>query len=358
MQFSTLVILAATLLSAFDAHPAPTPQVDLERRGVVDLLKKWLPTSQKVQLPTEQEVIDAGFDAQQHVPDIVRGTTKIGPWYLLGTLGSGTFGFVSLGWNGTTYAMLKHATTSLSNPEMELDMHPSLVAAYKSSKPDTAIDTAIDIQSSLKGLENVVQIWDIIKQDNKRFIVMEPTNAGKLSSYHVDQKYDGLPEPVAKPIFRQLVKGLMAVHAKDIAIRNIKPTNILLFKTGNQIVPKYYDFGISSKSSPDAKGWKGTSFYLPPEAFTQDTYNLAKADVYALGITLFNMLTGNWIPRLMIMEDGKKKYEPIDESNGVYADFMKNHPQAHELVKHMTDTDPKARWTLDKVLQDKWLTSE
>lgn len=100
-----------------------------------------------------------------------------------------------------------------------------------------------------------------------------------------------------------VLDGLRYLHDNSMVHRDIKPANILLTRDG---VAKIADFGISefvemdkegrglvnSVSDPNQGGQVGTLWFLPLEAFTRDKYDGVSGDIYALGLTLYAMLTG------------------------------------------------------------------
>ncbi|MBX2804025.1 MAG: protein kinase [Myxococcales bacterium] len=113
---------------------------------------------------------------------------------------------------------------------------------------------------------------------------------------HMDRHGPMDPERAAR-LFADLASGLAAVHAEGVRHRDLKPANVLL---GDDGVPRLIDFGIARDvASPHVtrNGYVvGTAAYLPPEVFTDDdtrqAQDGAKADVYALGQTLYEMLIG------------------------------------------------------------------
>ena len=104
------------------------------------------------------------------------------------------------------------------------------------------------------------------------------------------------PERAAR-LFADLANGLGVVHQMGVRHRDLKPANIMLGEDG---VPRLIDFGIARhvrRAHVTQKGFVvGTASYLAPEVFTEDDMQSAQdgaaADVYALGQTLFEVLTG------------------------------------------------------------------
>ena len=101
-----------------------------------------------------------------------------------------------------------------------------------------------------------------------------------------------LPPAEAGRLALEVARALAAAHARGVVHRDIKPGNILLDASGHAFVT---DFGISSVTSrpdPEAVGTTvGTPYYMSPEQAMGEPVD-GRADVYSLGVVLFEMLTG------------------------------------------------------------------
>ncbi|NUR70186.1 MAG: serine/threonine protein kinase [Hamadaea sp.] len=120
------------------------------------------------------------------------------------------------------------------------------------------------------------------------YLVMEyvegPTLADRLRSGH-------LPPAEAASIAAQVAAGLAEAHRLGVVHRDVKPGNIMLTTAGVKIL----DFGIATLAhGPDADGGRliGTPTYTAPERMQPGTATPA-ADVYALGVVLYELLTGH-----------------------------------------------------------------
>jgi len=137
---------------------------------------------------------------------------------------------------------------------------------------------------------NIVSIYDVGYEDNIHYIVMEYVNGITLKDY-IEQK-GALPWQEAVDITIQVCSAIEVAHANNIVHRDIKPHNILLTKDG---IAKVTDFGIaravSSSTITMAGSTIGSVHYFSPEQ-ARGGYTDEKSDLYSLGITMYEMVTG------------------------------------------------------------------
>ena len=141
--------------------------------------------------------------------------------------------------------------------------------------------------------ENAIMIYDADHDEANHFIVMEYVSGGDLSEL-IDKK-GRLSEKEAVQITRSVASALQAAARFDIIHRDIKPENIMLTKEG---IPKLADLGIARQNVEGQVNTTitgvivGTPSYLAPEQAHDSKSVDARADIYALGCTLFKMLSG------------------------------------------------------------------
>ena len=145
---------------------------------------------------------------------------------------------------------------------------------------------------------NIISVNDFGRSpDGLLFLVMEFLDGVALTSVI---RQGPVPLPRAVAIFKQMLDGLEHAHAAGIVHRDLKPDNIMLVeREGRGDGAKILDFGIAKVTDPEnnrealtqAGVIFGTPEYLSPEQALGDVVD-ARADLYAAGVILFEMLTG------------------------------------------------------------------
>ena len=166
----------------------------------------------------------------------------------------------------------------------------------------------LDLQSPY-----IVHLFDYFTEAGYRYMVEELVDGTALDA--LIKRQTSLPVPVAMLVMQDACYALKYAHSKGIVHRDIKPGNILLSKRGEI---KLADFGIASDHAEGgagagaAAGAKlsdssttvttgdltqsgvalGTPAYMPPEQFEDSARVDHRADIYALGVMLYEMVTG------------------------------------------------------------------
>ena len=146
---------------------------------------------------------------------------------------------------------------------------------------------------------NIVSIIDVFEENGTAYYVMEYLDGGNLKDFV--EKNGALDEAVAVAYVGQLASALEKVHSNGLLHLDIKPANVMLNESGEAVlidfgISKHYDEGGAQTSS----GLVGTSEGYAPleqyEAASLKTFTPA-TDIYALGATLFFLLTGTRPPK-------------------------------------------------------------
>ena len=135
---------------------------------------------------------------------------------------------------------------------------------------------------------NIVNVYDVGEEDGIYYIVMELVEGITLKKYIEKKARLSVKEAVSIAI--QVSMGIEAAHNNHIIHRDIKPQNIMISKEGKV---KVTDFGIAKAATSNTitSNVMGSVHYTSPEQ-ARGGYSDERSDIYSLGITIFEMLTG------------------------------------------------------------------
>jgi len=137
---------------------------------------------------------------------------------------------------------------------------------------------------------NIVNVYDVGQEGDVHYLVMEYVDGEDLKS--VIRREGRLTPARVVAIACQVCDALEHAHYHKIIHRDVKPYNILITKNGQA---KLADFGIARESTAatlvQTKNLVGSVHYISPEQARGDTAD-AQSDIYALGVVLYEMLTG------------------------------------------------------------------
>ena len=225
----------------------------------------------------------ASADDKRSPAEVQPGMTLAGRYRLEARIGSGTFGTVFR----ATHAELGHPV-AIKVLQAGADASPDALARFRREGI-----TACRVKH-----ENAVQVMDFgVTPGGVAYLVME-----LLSGYSLDQELvDGRTVTLSRTvrIMVPVCEALAAAHRFGIVHRDVKPANIFLHLAGGEEVPKVLDFGIARIVGEAAANPRvtlegfivGTPVYMAPERFRNQAID-GRSDVYSVGITLYQMLTG------------------------------------------------------------------
>jgi serine/threonine-protein kinase len=143
---------------------------------------------------------------------------------------------------------------------------------------------------------NIVRMFDSGENNGKHYMVMEYLTGKDLSEF---LRANGkLTLSQALPLIQQIASALDYAHQQGLVHRDIKPSNVLLDTTTNGMRAILTDFGIakiiqSNTAMTKTGGMLGTFDYMAPEQIQESANVDGRADIYALGIMVYQMLTGD-----------------------------------------------------------------
>jgi len=139
---------------------------------------------------------------------------------------------------------------------------------------------------------HIAVVYDVGEHDGLPFLVMESLRGPDLATL-LSRQPEGLRVEAALEFGAQVAEGLAAAHQQGVIHRDIKPSNLMLDQHGRV---KICDFGIARLQDGTASLGNpiGTPAYTAPEQANGQSVGSA-TDVYALGATLFHLLTGHFV---------------------------------------------------------------
>ena len=276
-------------------------------------------TSEELQLA--EELIRQGFLNRWQTEQLLEERTKfsLGQYRIFDAIGQGGYGYVFLGRKPSEqqFAAIKVLPITKATPQLSRRfMHE------------------IEIQRNLRHT-NLVRYIDSGQDGNVNYMVHEFINGGDVRSLLRQETV--LPLEVATTIIAQIAKAAQYLHENGIVHRDIKPANILLSSGGTA---KLIDLGlavpidtrnmVNQNNNDEESGVgdrqldssilesgrvAGTVDYMAPDQFRNPSCPIPSWDIYSLGCTLYQMLTGTVPFPLGDMRDkfrAKLQSEPKD----------------------------------------------
>jgi len=195
---------------------------------------------------------------------------------------------------------------------------------------------------------SIVSFLKAVEAKNHIYIIMEFVSRISLSDV-IESQGGRLSEAIAKRIFYQLVEAVSYLHSKSIIHRDLKLQNILL-QNINSV--KIIDFGFACEDRK-LKVFCGTPSYMAPEIVNKIPYKGKPADIWALGVILYKMLTGLFpfkasTESQLYGKISKVKYNTLRVDSKLGAD----------LLQGIFVDDPSKRLKASEILKHKWFFDE
>ncbi|KAL2990060.1 hypothetical protein AAZX31_11G174800 [Glycine max] len=260
-------------------------------------------------------------------------------------IGSGSYGKVALyqsSVDGKNYAIKA--------------FHKSHLLKLRVSPSETAMTDVLREVLIMKMLEhpNIVDLIEVIDdpQSDNFYMVLE----------YVEGKWIcegsgttcGLGEETARRYLRDIVSGLTYLHAhQNIVHLDIKPDNLLITRHGTV---KIGDFSVSQAFEDDKDELRrspGTPVFTAPECILGVKYGGKAADTWAVGVTLYCMILGEYPFLGDTLQD---TYDKIVNNPLVLPNDM--NPPLKNLIEGLLSKDPRLRMSLSDVAEDSWVIGD
>lgn len=242
------------------------------------------------------------------------------------------------------YSIVYHARDAVLGTDVavKLLVPPPAIAEVARERMRREVMAARDLTH-----DNIVAVHDFLESDGASYVVMEYVD-GRDVARQVEQ-HGPLSETETVKLGMEIALALDAAHRSGVLHRDVKPQNILIDRHGKA---KLADFGSAKlegqTTMTHAGGVVGTLSYLAPEIL-QGRRPDARSDVYALGLTMYYMLTGDLPPRpasQLPPEPQRSGYRPSAASGAPIS------PWLDDLVARTTAAEPSRRQATAGALAD------
>ena len=252
---------------------------------------------------------------------------EIGDYYVLSSLGSGSYGKVKMAEHKLTGQLVAIKIVKKSAIE---------------SRPDMEIKIRREI-SLMRLLDHphLMKLIDICESPRHLYIILEYAAHGELFDFLVDR--GSLSVELAIKLFRQIIYGLEFLHAHSICHRDIKPENILLDEHDNI---KIADFGFARWMKDNtAVTACGSPHYTAPEIIIGLPYDGRASDIWSCGVVFYTLMCG----RLPFDEPTVRKLLSRVKSGKFSMPDLPD--EIKDLIQRMLTVDPAKRITLAEIKQ-------
>eukprot|EP01112_Ceratiomyxa_fruticulosa_P010024 TRINITY_DN2632_c0_g2_i4.p1 TRINITY_DN2632_c0_g2~~TRINITY_DN2632_c0_g2_i4.p1 ORF type:complete len:475 (+),score=107.85 TRINITY_DN2632_c0_g2_i4:833-2257(+) len=216
---------------------------------------------------------------------------------------------------------------------------------YAIKKSKNAIWNTIDRNQQLKELgvikllgshPNIIKMSDAWEEGGHIYIQTELCENGSLCDL---MERTTVPEESIWRYLNDILQGLSHIHAHNIMHLDIKPENLLLSDDNRVLIA---DFGISAKTTSSSSSTEGDRLYMAPELL-EDKFS-SKADIFSLGITIFEMATGYSLPpNGQLWRDLRQGMISFPEDKAISQELV-------SLITQMMHPDPNMRPTAEQLL--------
>jgi non-specific serine/threonine protein kinase/serine/threonine-protein kinase len=209
---------------------------------------------------------------------------RIGPYKLLEIIGEGGFGVVWLA--ERREPMVQRVALKVIKPGMD---SAAVIARFEQERQALAV----------MDHPNVARVFDGGVTDSGRpYFVMEHVQGAPITRFADERK---LTLRQRLELFVPVCEAVQHAHHKGLIHRDLKPSNVLVAEIEGKPVPKVIDFGVAKAIA--SSGWEntahtqsgtviGTPEYMSPEQVAGELDVDTRADVYSLGVLLYELLTG------------------------------------------------------------------
>ncbi len=299
------------------------------------------PVQSQAVLPASKMQSQAALPAFKKIPELeaTDTLTKVGNYNLLQVIGRGAMGVIYLAEHQD-----KKGSFAIKVLSPELQQNKSATERFlQEAKVHSALDHP-----------NIVKVFEVgfCTKTNCLYLVMEFIDGGSLEKA-LEQVSKFSPKDAIK-ISIAIAYALEYAHQQNIVHRDLKPANILIDRKSRKI--KVGDLGLG-KVLEDTGVTKtgemmGTLYYMPPEQLQDAKHVDARADIYALGATLYHMVAGcppySDCKGNLVIINAKINRDPVP-----LEEYLPNFPTLANIINKAMARDRKKRYAnATQMLQD------
>jgi len=219
--------------------------------------------------------------------------------------------------------------------------------------PDQEVE--VELHQRMSSYPNILTLHETLLTPTHALLLLDYCSQGDLFEAITSGKIARHPysERIIRSIFLQLCWAVSCCHEAEIYHRDIKPENVFVTFKGNDVLVQLGDFGLAVEaSSADAQIGCGSAAYMPPDAYpdSEVEYEPSKADVWALGVILCNLLTAKnpWKEA----KHGDERFDFIQKNvkKGLESVLGLYHEVA-EMLAYVLLQDPKQRCDVEALME-------
>lgn len=313
-------------------EPTPKPENALPKLHVADSNERTSTMS-----PSSQTLSPA---ARQRPPP-AHATTSSAPWEAqfrrFEMVGRGSYGCVYRGMHIPTGTVVALKVIDLDTPDFDVE--------------EIRHEVGLLSQIRQANLKNIVGYWGCWLQGPTLCIVMDYSEGGSLRTL---MKPGPIAEKYAAVVVREVLVALNYIHSIGIIHRDLKAANILVTRTGQVML---CDFGVAASFvQGSARGKRttfiGTPYWMAPEVILEGRAYDYKADIWSLGITVYEMVVGN-PPYSEHSQDQVLSMIPRNKPPRL-PDTGPFSPMLREFVAACLDEDPRDRLSAEELSRTRW----
>jgi serine/threonine-protein kinase len=274
--------------------------------------------------------LDSAAPAPRPPSDPLQPPRSLGGFQILRPLGEGGMGFVYLGYRegDDRHVAIKVLAEHLASSQSYIDRF------YREAKSGSLLNHDNIVKSLTAGQDNA---------SLKHYLVLEyidgPSGRALLDRYGKVSVADGVH------LALDIARALEHAHSRNVVHRDIKPDNILITRSG---VAKLADMGLAKRTDETshltaARQGFGTPHYMPYEQAISAKQADGRSDIYALGATLYHLVTGE------VPFSGANHLEVVEKKSlGVFLPASALNPEVppilDDIIEKMLQRDPRDRY--------------